>query len=126
MSFAGTWEVYAQENYEHFLKTVGLPDDLIKVAKDVKPTIEIQQNGDNFVVTSKTPKHSQSNSFTLGKESEITAVGGKKMKVTVNMEGGQLICKGDTFLHVQEIKGSEMVEKITVEGTTLTRKSKRV
>ncbi|KAE8624127.1 hypothetical protein XENTR_v10005840 [Xenopus tropicalis] len=126
MSFAGTWQVYSQENYENFLKQVGLPDEIIKVAKDINPIIEIQQNGDNFVVTSKTPKQSQSNSFTIGKESEITTVGGKKAKVIVNLEGGKLICKSDTFSHIQEIQGDEMVETITIGPTTLKRKSKRV
>ncbi|MEE6524235.1 hypothetical protein FKM82_023587, partial [Ascaphus truei] len=82
MSFSGTWQVYAQENYENFLRAVGLPDDIIKIAKDVNPVIEIQQNGDTFVVTSKTPKQSTANTFTVGKESEITTVDGKKIKVT--------------------------------------------
>lgn len=60
----------------------GVPDDIIKVAKDIKPVIEIQQNGNDFVVTLKTPKNSQSNSFTVGQEAEITSAGGKKFKVT--------------------------------------------
>ncbi|XP_073428811.1 fatty acid-binding protein, liver [Dendrobates tinctorius] len=125
MAFNGTWNVYAQENYDSFLRAVGLPEDVIKVAKDINPVIEIQQNGNDFVVTSKTPKQSNTNSFTVGQESEITAIGGKKIKVTVNLEGGKLICKSDTFTHIQEVKGDEMVESITVGSATLIRKSKR-
>ncbi|XP_075054196.1 fatty acid-binding protein, liver [Mixophyes fleayi] len=125
MAFSGTWNVYAQENYENFLRAVGLPEDIIKVAKDVNPVIEIQQNGNDFVVTSKTPKQSQSNSFTVGKESEITSVGGKKIKVTVHLDGGKLTCKNDKFSHIQEINGDEMVESITIGSATLIRKSKR-
>ncbi|XP_019367948.1 PREDICTED: fatty acid-binding protein, liver-like isoform X2 [Gavialis gangeticus] len=82
MAFSGTWQVYAQENYEEFLKAIGLPDEIIKVAPNIKPVIEILQNGSNFVVTSKTPKQSVTNSFTLGKEADITTMDGKKMKVT--------------------------------------------
>ncbi|KAM9320544.1 fatty acid-binding protein, liver-like [Gastrophryne carolinensis] len=125
MDFSGTWNVYSQENYENFLRAVGLPDDIIKVAKDINPVIEIQQNGNDFVVTSKTPKQSQTNSFTVGKESEITSVGGKKIKVVVNLEGGKLICKSDKFVHIQEIQGDEMVESITIGSATLIRKSRR-
>ncbi|XP_063813256.1 fatty acid-binding protein, liver-like [Pseudophryne corroboree] len=125
MAFTGNWHVYSQENYENFLRAVGLPEDIIKIAKDVNPVIEIQQNGNDFVVTSKTPKHSQSNSFTAGKESEITGFGGKKIKVTVNVEGGKLICKSDKFTHIQEVTGDEMVETITAGSATLIRKSKR-
>ncbi|XP_040280437.1 fatty acid-binding protein, liver [Bufo bufo] len=126
MSFNGTWNVYAQENYENFLRTVGLPEDIVKVAKDVNPVIEIQQNGNEFVVATKTPKQTHSNSFTVGKESEITTMDGKKIKVTVQLEGGKLTCNSDKFSHIQEVNGDEMVEKITIGSSTLTRKSKRV
>ncbi|XP_072275426.1 fatty acid-binding protein, liver [Pyxicephalus adspersus] len=125
MAFNGTWNVYAQENYENFLRAVGLPEDIVKVAKDINPVIEIQQNGNDFVVTSKTPKSSQSNTFSVGKEAEITSAGGKKFKVTVNLEGGKLTCKSDKFTHVQEVNGDEMVEQITIGSTTLVRKSRR-
>ncbi|XP_075294152.1 fatty acid-binding protein, liver isoform X1 [Opisthocomus hoazin] len=133
MAFNGTWQVYAQENYEAFLKALvlfafftALPDDLIKLAKDIKPIIEIQQKGDDFVVTSKTPKQSVTNSFTLGKEADITTMDGKKMKCTVNMVNGKLLCKSEKFSHEQEIKGGEMVETITLGGATLVRRSKKL
>ncbi|XP_069481354.1 fatty acid-binding protein 2, liver [Ambystoma mexicanum] len=126
MPFNGTWQVYSQENYEAFLRAVGLPEDIINVAKDINPIIEIQQNGDNFVVTSKTPKQSVTNSFTIGKEAEITSMGGKKIKCTVVLEGGKLVSKTDQFSHIQEVKGNEMVETLTVGGATLIRRSKRV
>ncbi|XP_069731629.1 fatty acid-binding protein, liver [Phaenicophaeus curvirostris] len=126
MAFNGTWQVYAQENYEEFLKALALPDDLIKVAKDIKPIIEIKQKGDDFIVTSKTPKQSVTNSFTLGKEAEITTMDGRKLKCTVNMVNGKLVCKAEKFSHEQEIKGSEMVETMTVGGATLVRRSKRI
>ncbi|KAM8796182.1 fatty acid-binding protein, liver-like [Eudromia elegans] len=126
MAFNGTWQVYAQDNYEEFLKAIALPADLIKVAKDIKPTIEIQQKGDNFVVTSKTPKQSVTNSFTLGKEADITTMDGKKLKCTVNMVNGKLVCKSETFCHEQEVKGNEMVEHLTIGGATLVRRSKKV
>ncbi|NWX50090.1 FABPL protein, partial [Steatornis caripensis] len=126
MAFNGTWQVYAQENYEEFLKVLALPDDLIKAAKDIKPIVEIQQKGNDFVVTSKTPKQSVTNSFTLGKEADITTMDGRKLKCTVNMVNDKLVCKSEKFCHEQEIKGSEMVETMTFGGVTLVRRSKRV
>ncbi|XP_054251408.1 fatty acid-binding protein, liver-like [Indicator indicator] len=126
MAFNGTWQVYAQENLEAFLKVLALPDDIIKMAKDIKPIVEIQQKGNDFVVISKTPKQSITNSFTLGKEAEITTLDGRKMKCTVNMVDGKLVSKSDKFSHEQEVKGNEMVETITVGGVSLVRRSKKV
>lgn len=58
-----------------------LPEDVIKMAKDIKPITEIKQKGNDFVVTSKTPGKSVTNSFTIGKEADITTMDGKKLKV---------------------------------------------
>lgn len=58
-----------------------LPADVIKMAKDIKPITEIKQSGNDFVVTSKTPGKTVTNSFTIGKEADITTMDGKKLKV---------------------------------------------
>ncbi|XP_039596398.1 fatty acid-binding protein 10-A, liver basic [Polypterus senegalus] len=126
MAFNGTWQIYQQENLEDFLRSIGLAEDVINKAKDVKPVIEIHQDGNNFVVTSKTPHQSNTNSFTIGKEADITAMGGKKFKCTINMDGGKLVCQTDKFSHISEIQGNEMIEKITIGSTTLVRKSRKV
>ncbi|XP_029929113.1 fatty acid-binding protein 10-A, liver basic [Myripristis murdjan] len=126
MDFNGTWQVYAQENYEEFLRAMALSEDIIKVAKDVKPITEIKQNGKDFVVTSKTPGKSVTNVFTIGKEADITTMDGKKLKCIVNMEDGKLVCKTGKFCHIQEIKGGEMIETLTMGSTTLVRKSKKM
>uniref|UniRef100_A0A8C7ZQ02 Fatty acid-binding protein, liver-type n=1 Tax=Oryzias sinensis TaxID=183150 RepID=A0A8C7ZQ02_9TELE len=126
MDFSGTWQVYSQENYEEFLRALELSEDIIKLAKDVKPVTEIKQTGNDFIITSKTPGRTVTNSFTIDKEAEITTMDGKKLKCVVNMEGGKLVCKTGKFCHVQEIKGGEMVETMTVGSTTLIRKSKKM
>ncbi|CAI5781631.1 fatty acid-binding protein, liver [Podarcis muralis] len=126
MAFNGTWQVYSQEKYEEFLKAIALSDDIIKAAKDIKPITEIQQTGNSFVVTSKTPNKSVTNSFTLGKETEMTTMDGKKVKCTVTLENGKLIAKADKFVHEQQVVGNEMVETITSGSATFTRRSRKV
>lgn len=49
--------------------------------KDVKPVITIEKNGTDFTFIIKTPHRTQSQSFSIGKESEITGVDGRKVKV---------------------------------------------
>ncbi|XP_028984695.1 fatty acid-binding protein 10-A, liver basic [Betta splendens] len=126
MAYSGTWQVYSQENYEEFLRAMELSEDVIKMAKDIKPITEIKQTGNDFVVTTKTPGKSITNSFTLGKEAEITTMDGRTLKCTVNLEGGKLVCKTGKICHVQELKGGELIETLTTGSTTLTRKSKKI
>lgn len=69
------------QNLAIVLHSTELPEDVIKMAKDIKPITEIKQNGKDFVVTSKTPGKTVTNSFTIGKEADITTMDGKKLKV---------------------------------------------
>ncbi|XP_062891426.1 fatty acid-binding protein 10-A, liver basic [Mobula hypostoma] len=125
MAFSGTWQVYSQENIEDFMRALSIPEDVIKIGKDIKPVIEIKQTGNSFVVTTKTPRQSVTNEFTIGKEADITSMDGTKLKCTVLMEDGKLVCKLPKFLHTQEVQGSEMIEKLTAGTTTMIRKSHR-
>lgn len=67
-----------------FMLSPAVPDTLIRIMRDVKPVTEIKQNGEDFVVTVKTPLRSTTNSFTLGRESIINTLDGKKLKVSIN------------------------------------------
>nr|P82289.1 RecName: Full=Fatty acid-binding protein, liver; AltName: Full=Fatty acid-binding protein 1; AltName: Full=Liver basic fatty acid-binding protein; Short=Lb-FABP; Short=Liver basic FABP; AltName: Full=Liver-type fatty acid-binding protein; Short=L-FABP [Lepidosiren paradoxa] len=125
-AFSGTWQVYAQENYEAFLKVIGVAEDIIPHAKEIKPTIEIQQSGNSFTVTSTAQKKSTTNTFTIGKEAEITTMNGNKLRCTINMEDGKLVCKTEKFSHIQEVQGEEMIETLTSGSATLIRRSRKV
>lgn len=73
------------------------------MAKDIKPIVEIQQKGNDFVVTSKTPNKSVTNSFTLGKEAEITTMDGRKLKVKESKNGTSLYLSLNLNLYVSGI-----------------------
>lgn len=67
--------------YGFFPSVIGAPQMVRKMRKDVKPVITIEQNGADFTFTVKTPLRTQSHSFSIGKESEVTGVDGRKIKV---------------------------------------------
>lgn len=64
-----------------YLYFPGAPQMIIDMRKEVKPVITIEQNGKDFTCTVKTPVCTKVHSFSLGKESEITTVDGRKFKV---------------------------------------------
>ncbi|KAJ7991483.1 hypothetical protein DPEC_G00284340 [Dallia pectoralis] len=126
MAFNGKWKIHSQENHEEFLKALDVPEMLLKMVKGVKPTTIIEQTGDNFTIRVETPLRTITNSITIGKESEITAMDGRRFMCTARLEDGKLICVTDKFTHIREIQGEDMVETITAASTTLTRICKRV
>uniref|UniRef100_A0A667WSB9 Fatty acid binding protein 10b, liver basic n=1 Tax=Myripristis murdjan TaxID=586833 RepID=A0A667WSB9_9TELE len=109
MDFNGTWQVYSEDNLEEFLKIYSLLM-MLKMRKDVKPVIVIERKGDDITFTIKTPLCTKVNSFTIGKESEFTALDGRKLKCTVTEEDGKLVTKTEKFTSVREIQGEDMVE----------------
>ncbi|XP_056438997.1 fatty acid-binding protein 10-A, liver basic-like isoform X1 [Gadus chalcogrammus] len=110
MDYNGTWKVYFDDNLEGFLKAMSVPEMMIKMSKDVKPVTVIKQNGPDFTIEVKTPVRTNVNSFSLGKETEITAMDGRKFKCTVREEEGKLVFETDKFTSVREIQGEDMVE----------------
>ncbi|XP_028255300.1 fatty acid-binding protein, liver-like [Parambassis ranga] len=126
MDFSGTWKVYSEENLEEFLKVMGAPEMVVKMRKEVKPVMVIKQNGKDFTFTVKTPVFTREFSFTIGKESEMTAVDGRKFMCTVREENGKLVSETPKFTSVREIQGDDMVDTITAGSVTYISRSKRV
>ncbi|XP_027547059.1 fatty acid-binding protein, liver [Neopelma chrysocephalum] len=127
MSFTGKYELQSQENFEPFMKALGLPDDQIQKGKDLKSTTEIVQNGKKFKVTVTTGSKVLTNEFTVGEESEIEMLTGEKAKATVQMEGNnKLITNVKGMKSVTELNGDTITHTMTLGDLTFKRISKRV
>uniref|UniRef100_A0A3B1K0T0 Fatty acid binding protein 1 n=1 Tax=Astyanax mexicanus TaxID=7994 RepID=A0A3B1K0T0_ASTMX len=82
MAFAGKYQLESHDNFEAFMKAVGLSDELIQKGKDLKSISEIEQNGDDFKVTVTTGSKVIVNCFTVGQECELETLTGEKAKVS--------------------------------------------
>ncbi|KAG8579653.1 hypothetical protein GDO81_010990 [Engystomops pustulosus] len=126
MSFTGKYEVESQENYESFMQTIGIPAETIQKGKDFKFTTEVVQNGDDFTWSQIYPGHTMTNKFTVGKESEMETMSGKKFKATVQREGGRIVVDFGKYKHSSEIVGGKLVEVSEAGGVSFTRTSKKI
>ncbi|CAJ0940192.1 unnamed protein product [Ranitomeya imitator] len=114
MSFAGTYELQSHENFEVFMKAIGLPDELIQIGKDIKSVTKIEQNGDHFVVTVTTGPKVLRNEFDIGKESEIETLTEEKIKTTVNIVDGKLVVQLKSVKSVTELSGDILTNVMTL------------
>ncbi|XP_072259206.1 gastrotropin-like [Pyxicephalus adspersus] len=126
MAFSGKYEVESQENYDAFMKQIGIPDEQIAKGRDFKYTTEIVQNGNEFTWSQLYPGHTTTNKFVAGQESEVETMSGKKFKTTVRLEGGKLVVDFPKYHHTSEIVGGKLVETSASGGITFTRISKKV
>ncbi|XP_049712637.1 fatty acid-binding protein, liver [Elephas maximus indicus] len=127
MSFSGKYQLQSQENFESFMKAIGLPDDLIQKGKDIKGVTEIVQNGKHFKFTITTGSKVIQNEFTLGEESELDSVTGEKVKTVVNLEGNnKLVTTFKGIKSVTELNGDTLTSILTLGDIVFKRISKRI
>ncbi|XP_026177327.1 fatty acid-binding protein, liver-type [Mastacembelus armatus] len=127
MSFSGKYQLESQENFEPFMKAIGLPDELIQKGKDIKSISEIEENGDNFKVTVTTASKVLVNTFTIGQESELETITGDKVKAVVQREGNKLKVNLKGIESVTElVDGNTIVNTMTLGGIVYKRTSKRM
>uniref|UniRef100_A0A2K5CIQ8 Fatty acid binding protein 6 n=1 Tax=Aotus nancymaae TaxID=37293 RepID=A0A2K5CIQ8_AOTNA len=127
MAFTGKFEIESEKNYDEFMKLLGISSDVIEKARNFKIVTEVQQDGQDFTWSQHyAGGHTMTNKFTVGKESEIQTMGGKKFKATVQMEGGKLVVNFPNYHQTSEIVGDKLVEFSTIGSVTYERVSKRL
>ncbi|XP_032916768.1 fatty acid-binding protein, liver-like [Catharus ustulatus] len=127
MSFSGKYQLQSQENFEPFMRALGLPEEEIQKGKDLKSISEIVQDGKKFKITITTGSKVVKNEFTIGEESEIQLLNGEKAKVVVQMEGNnKLITEVKGMKAVTELNGDTITYTMTMGDLTLKRVSKRI
>uniref|UniRef100_A0A8C5MBC7 Liver-type fatty acid-binding protein n=1 Tax=Leptobrachium leishanense TaxID=445787 RepID=A0A8C5MBC7_9ANUR len=108
MAFSGKYELVSQENFESFMKAIGLPDELVQKGKDAKSVTEYVQDGNHFVVTSTTGAKVLRNEYTVGEEAEIETLSGEKVKTVVHLDGNKLTVNLKAVVSVTELDGDTL------------------
>ncbi|NXB99672.1 FABPL protein, partial [Orthonyx spaldingii] len=127
MSFTGKYELQSQENFEAFMRALGLPEDQIQKGKDIKSVSEIVQDGKKFKVTVTTGSKVLKNEFTVGEECELELLNGEKAKALVQMEGdNKLVAQVKGMKSVTELNGDILTHTMTLGDLTIKRVSKRI
>ncbi|XP_037359654.1 fatty acid-binding protein 12 isoform X2 [Talpa occidentalis] len=126
----GTWKSISCENFEEYMKELGIRRASRKLGCLAKPTVTISTEGD--VITMKTKSIFKNNeiSFKLGEEFEETTPGGHKTKSVVTWDNDSLIQDQnwdgrETTIRRKLVDGKMVVES-TVNSIMSTRTYERV
>jgi hypothetical protein len=120
-NFSGKYKLVSQENLAQLAQLVGAPEDIAKEAVSTDRTMEIQQNGDNFVMKHVGGTKSIETKFKLGEEFSENVLG-TTLKAKATRDGNKLVTKVQSpkgeVLIVRELKGNEIVATTTVGPVT--------
>ncbi|XP_009949218.1 PREDICTED: fatty acid-binding protein, adipocyte-like isoform X1 [Leptosomus discolor] len=80
--FVGTWKLLSSENFEDYMKELGVGFATRKMAGVAKPNVTISINGDVITIKSESTFKNTEISFKLGEEFDETTADDRKTKVS--------------------------------------------
>ncbi|NP_999972.1 fatty acid binding protein 7, brain, b [Danio rerio] len=116
-AFCGTWKLVSSDNFDEYMKSLGIGFATRQVGNVTKPTLVISKEGEKVVIKTQSTFKNTEISFTLGEEFEETTADDRHCKSTVLLKGNQLVhvqkWDGKETTFIREIKDGKMVMKLT-------------
>ncbi|KAK7087791.1 sodium/calcium exchanger regulatory protein 1-like [Littorina saxatilis] len=121
---SGTWNLVHTDNFDEYMKAVGVGLVMRKLAGSLKPTQEITVTGDDWHIKTITTFKTSELKFTVGQPFEENTIDGRAVKTTVSLDGQKLVQdqKGspDSMI-TRQFDGNKMTMCLTAKGVTCTR-----
>jgi len=90
-AFVGTWNMQSSENFDEYMKAVGVNAAMAAIGSTAKPTLIISVEGDTWTLKSETLIKNTKVQFKLGVEFDETTADDRKMKTTFTLDGNKLV-----------------------------------
>ncbi|XP_061294368.1 fatty acid-binding protein 9-like [Bos javanicus] len=111
--FLGTWKLVSRENFDEYMKELGVSVALQNLEGSAKPRIIISADGDKISIKILSSFKNSEISFKLGEEFDETTIDNRKVKSIITLDGGSMI-------HVQKWLGKETtIKRKIVDGKML-------
>jgi len=128
---AGKYLLDSSENFDEFMKTLGVGMMLRKLGGSSKPLVDLSQTDDEWLMKTSTTLKNTEIKFKLGVEISETTFDGRDCKTTFTMEGDdklvqiQKAAKGKDCKFVRQFTDTEMIMTSECEGVVSKRIYKR-
>jgi len=106
----GTYKLDHSENFDEFMKALGVGMVMRKMANAATPVVTITKDGDTYHYKQATTFKTTEMKFKLGEEFEETTGDGRLVKSTITLEG-------DTLKHKQVGDASKKEKDSTMDRT---------
>ncbi|XP_034419263.1 fatty acid binding protein 7, brain, a [Cyclopterus lumpus] len=124
-AFCATWKLVDSQNFDEYMKSLGVGFATRQVGNVTKPTVAISQDGDKLVVKTLSTFKNTEISSKLGEEFDETTADDRHVKSIFTMEGDTLVqvqkWDGKETKFVREIKDGKLVATLTFEGVQAVR-----
>uniref|UniRef100_A0AAF6YYM1 Fatty acid binding protein 7 n=1 Tax=Bos taurus TaxID=9913 RepID=A0AAF6YYM1_BOVIN len=112
-AFCATWKLTESQNFDEYMKALGVGFATRQVGNVTKPTVIISQEGDRVVIRTQSTFKNTEISFHLGEEFDETTADDRNCKSVVSLDGDKLVhvqkWDGKETNFVREIKDGKMI-----------------
>jgi len=98
----GTFKLIKSENFDEYMKAIGVGMVLRKMASAATPTTEIKQDGENWNIKTMTTFKTTEIKFKLGEEFDETTADGRECKSVITKQDDK------TLVHIQNCSGQTL------------------
>lgn len=114
VDFGGKWKLEKNENFDEFLKAINIGMLMRTAASKSSPTLEITQNGDDFIVVTKSAVRTNEIKFKMGEKfTTKDPMEGKDVTMLPTWEGNKQVLTNvnnpDGVKVVRELEGDKLV-----------------
>jgi len=127
-ALVGKWNLTESENFDEFLKEMGIGMTWRKIASSSKPTVTITNDGENWSLKTSTMLKNSEIKFEIGKEFTEHRIDGEDVKTVVNIDGNKLVQKqfgADEVLITRWVEDDMLCVKCEIKAVVSTRKYKK-
>ncbi|OQR67236.1 fatty acid-binding protein5 isoform 1 [Tropilaelaps mercedesae] len=129
-AFVGSWKLTESENFDDFLKELGVNFVLRKFAQTATPTVNISNEGDQWKIETVTTLKSSLIEFKMGEEFVEKRLDGNEVRSVMNMEGHKMVQKqfANESKKLKEVTitrwvdGNQLIVEAAISSITSTRK----
>uniref|UniRef100_A0A3P9IG40 Cellular retinoic acid-binding protein 1 n=1 Tax=Oryzias latipes TaxID=8090 RepID=A0A3P9IG40_ORYLA len=124
--FAGTWTLASSENFDEYMKAVGMGFATRQMGNITKPNLVIQVGADGLIsMKAESTFKTTEIKFRLGEEFDETTVDGRNVKSTFTLDNGKLVQKqnwdGKTSTLEREIQDGKLIAKCIMDDVVAVR-----
>uniref|UniRef100_A0A2D4PL62 Cytosolic fatty-acid binding proteins domain-containing protein n=1 Tax=Micrurus surinamensis TaxID=129470 RepID=A0A2D4PL62_MICSU len=116
-AFCATWKLIDSQNFDEYMKALGVGFATRQVGNVTKPTVIISQEGDKVAIRTQSTFKNTEISFKLEEEFDEVTADDRNCKSVVSMDGDKLVhvqrWDGKETNFVREIKDDKMVMTLT-------------
>ncbi|XP_046891688.1 fatty acid binding protein 7, brain, b [Hypomesus transpacificus] len=124
-TFCATWKLVDSENFDEYMKALGVGFATRQVGNVTKPTVVIAKEGDKVVIKTQSTFKNTEISFKLGEEFDESTADDRNCKSTVTMDGDKLVhvqkWDGKETTFVRELKDGKLVMNLKFEDIVAVR-----